>query len=186
MKSVNEIQNEFSDEIDDVASWQAGTYDRLFESIFDELSSMYERLKSKDRPISDSELEWAITTFPLGLISAAESLNLLRTELEVIKFKNAKRRVELMNVFATDPAVSKFSASMKSEMVASEMTEYLLLQSAYSLLITRIENKISLSKEFIMGAKKVWDSRRSAEKSIPINPTAPDTEAELPDYIIGG
>ena len=49
------------------------------------------------------------------------------------------------------------------------MFEERVLELAYSCLLDRIQREVSYSKELIMGAKKVWDSRRKADTSNPVS-----------------
>lgn len=182
MRDLSTICAEYSQDIDSVRDWHEAKYRVLFGSIFDDVIRMQSRLASKERPITDEELEWTLTTFPLNLIQAAESLNQLRLELEVVKLNNATKKTELSKKYHADVEYSKWTAAMKSEAIAAEMAEYYTLQSAYTSIITRVENQLLYSREFIMGAKKVWDSRRHAEVPVPtVDTSAP--EDSLPDYI---
>lgn len=181
MRDLSTICEEYSQDIESVQNWHDQKYHELFGSTFDDLAQMQSRLASKERPITDEELEWTLTTFPLNLIRAAESLNQLRLELEVVKLNNAAKKTELSKKYHTDIEYSKWTAAMKSEAIAAEMAEYYTLQSAYTSIITRVENQLLYSREFIMGAKKVWDSRRHSEAPIPTADTS--DSASLPDYI---
>ena len=181
MRSLYEISGKFASDIDEVNEWMSERYDALFGDTFGELLDMQSRLESKERPITDEELEWTLTTLPLNLITVAETLNQLRLEFEVIKLKNQKSKTSLTKSYIDDPSLSKYSATMRNEMVSAELIEYQILQNAYSSLITRVENQLLYSREFIMGAKKVWDSRRHAEAPMP---TADTTQEDIiPDYI---
>lgn len=158
-------------------------YNDMFKASFDEVRDLYKRMKSEVRPITDDELEYILTTFPLELINVAENLNKIRLDREVIKLRNAERVEQLRNRFTGDTI--KFEGWTKSEKqtwvnhaITTEMLEYEILFTAYNSVVTRVENEQSFARELIMGAKKIWDSRRSSENVNPVSPTA----AALPEY----
>ena len=122
--------------------------------------------------------------FPLELFTAAEKLNALRLNCEVVKLKN-KQTLEKLRKDVTDAATQEGlnktqTAERVAHAISEKMVEYEVLYTAYSSVITRVENEQTFSKELIMGAKKVWDSRRSAENSNPVKEVIPD----LPEYDI--
>lgn len=177
MMNIIEIIDKEYTEIESVKEWVNFKYDELFHDLFAKLREADKHMKSDVRPINDAELEWAITELPIDLFNAAEVLNQLRLDHEVIKLENKKRRRDLSKQLDK----SAINGPAKTEELAAMMTEYEIVSSAYSTLITRVENELTYAKEFIMGCKKVWDSRRRAEQSNPITPTNTG-DCELPDY----
>lgn len=128
-----------------------------FEKCFCNVDMLIGKMESNVTPISDSDLEWILIELPMKLFTASESLNKLKLSLEVVKLKLKEAK--------TDKAA-----------ISEDVTEYQILKIVHETLISRVENQITLSKELIMGAKKVWDSRRITEKSNPVK------EVDLPDY----
>lgn len=127
-----------------------------FEQCFCNVDVLIGKMESNVTPISDSDLEWILIELPMKLFAASESLNKLRLSLEVLKLKIKE---------------TKLNKDSSNE------NEYQVLKIVHENIISRVENQVTMSKELIMGAKKVWDSRRSAEKSNPIK------EVDLPDYV---
>ena len=70
------------------------------------------------------------------------------------------------------------TADYVNRKINTAMVEYEVLHAAYVSIVTRVENEQTFAKELIMGAKKVWDSRRSADNSNPVGLVVP----ELPEY----
>lgn len=157
-------------------------YEANFSDYFDKVNILYKSLKSKSVPISDGDLEYLITELPLELFTVSENLNALRLEVEVIKLNNRKVKYELENTISEELNSTDFSASYKRDAinrsVSYSMVEYEKILAIYQSVVSRVENELSFSRELIMGAKKVWDSRRSAEKSNPIG----EPDVYLPDY----
>lgn len=136
-------------------------YGKYFARYFKKEAEMYERFKDAEVPINDLELSWIITALPLELFSVSNALAQFRQHNELVKLK-IKQRKGSDNADGLDE-------------------EYKLMSIIYAAVINRVEQEISFSKELIMGAKKVWDARRSSEQS-PIGAT---TLPDLPDYSIG-
>ena len=155
------IQSEYQDDMSHMQAWCDMIYQQQFASYFSTMRDLYDKLKFST--ISDSELEWAITSFPLELFKVSEALNSVRLNHEMVKLKNKEKRSKVAD---------------KSDMLEND-----ILLAAYSSIITRVENEISFSREFIMGAKKVWDARRRAEASNPIGEVVPQTQIDLPNYM---
>lgn len=139
-------------------------YNRYFAAYFRELNESFLRFRDADTPINDKELEWIITALPLKLFSVSNSLAQFKQHNEIVKLKIKQRS---KNKDADPDGLDE---------------EYKLMTIIYSSVITRVEQEISFAKELIMGAKKVWDARRSSEDS-PIGSTV--TQPDLPDYKLG-
>lgn len=132
-------------------------YSKYFSSFFKKEVEMYERFKNSDIPITDSELEWIITSLPLELMSASDALSQFKQHHEIIKLTIKQRK-----------------NNSKTEAIDEE---YKLMSIVYNCVIDKVEHELSFSKELIMGAKKVWDSRKRTEQVNPINEAS-----SLPDY----
>ena len=173
------INTHYQSDITSMESWCNEMYDRKFKQAFNGVHEMFARMQSTLKPIADSELEWILTMLPMELFSVSEELNKMRLETEVIKLKNKTMKSEFMK--QEDP---KLSATVRNENVASKMVECEIVLSAYNSVITRVENEISFSKELIMGAKKIWDSRRRGESSNPVKEVKPLPEYKMPEYYV--
>ena len=139
-------------------------YDKYFAPYFKKVADIHNRFQDTDTLISDKELEWIITSLPLELFSVANALAQFKQHNEIVKL-----------------TVKQRSKTKKDDPDGMD-EEYKLMAIIYSAVISRVEQEISFSKELIMGAKKVWDARRSGEQ-VPIGPTI--VEPDLPDYTIG-
>ena len=169
LKKVNESMK---DDIDAVTSWCSDIYNSKFSAFFHDASELFSRLKSKDRPITDEELSWILIQLPIQLFSVSEALNSFKISHEVVKLKNKQRERDLVVT-----SIEK-SAAKKLESATEQLVENKLLSTAYSTVIDRVSSEISFCRELIMGAKKIWDSRRAADKSNPIT----EVDPMLPDY----
>ena len=151
----------------DVISWCDEIYTATFSEYFDTERKLYKRLKDSARPITDSELENILTTLPLQLFAASEALSQLKIRSEVVK-------LDIKDKLYQQEKVSPGSTvTARKEDAAYSVLADQLLQVAYTNIIDRVEKEISYSREVIMAAKKIWDSRRNTEQ------VAPTT---LPDY----
>ncbi len=173
MIDINKANKSSKEDIDAVSNWCEQVYQSNFGSHFSESCSLFERLKSKEHPITDNELSWILITLPINLFHASETLNRMKLNYEVVKLKYKQRELEIVN------ESSAKTMTQKRDEAAIQMIDDKLLMLAYESLISRVESKISLSRELIMGAKKIWDGRRKTDNVIPVGET--DT-SELPDY----
>lgn len=135
-------------------------YMSYFKKYFGHVDGMYEKFQDTDVPITDKELEWIITSLPLDLFAASNALAQFKSHNEIVKLTIKSR---------------------KGDSPEGIDAEYKLMSIIYSSVISLVELKISFSKELIMGAKKVWDARRTSEIA-PINETSTLKIPELPDY----
>lgn len=165
---------ELSEDIDAVIAWCEGVYADTFSIYFEDVTSLFERMQSNKHPITDEELENILTNVTLKMFAVSEALSKLKIGQEVIKLKTRQKEVE----FATKISTAA-TASLRQAEAADFVAEDKLLISAYSKIISRVEEEISFSRELIMSAKKIWDRRRSAESS---NPVGTGVSGELPDY----
>lgn len=167
---------EYGEDVDAVKSWVDNLYNTRFSSEFSCVSELYHAMQSKSRTISDAELEEILTDLPLRLFKVSESLNDLRLEYEVMKLKYKQKRLEQSKSLADKKGLT---ATLRNELIDSALVEDNILLSAISSVISRVQDSISLSRELIMGAKKVWDSRRRAESANPVSEVISDN---IPPY----
>lgn len=161
-------------------------YQSNFSNNFEKVKELHTRMQSDYHPITDEELEYILTVLPLNLFAVSESLNKLRLKLEVTKLTNTRKEIEFRNHSRdTLTPVNAGNKTLLSQLVAEEttqnMTEYKIYETCYASVISRVEGELVYSRELIMGAKKVWDSRRSSEASNPVGPVVPETP-KLPLY----
>lgn len=151
--AINALKDDFK-AADDVVG---EIYTNYFSKYFAKEAEMYERFQDANNSITDKELEWIITSLPLELMAASDALAQFKQHNEIIKLTIKQRK------------------NLEQEDIDNE---YKLMSIVYNCVINKVEGKLSFSKELIMGAKKVWDSRRKTEQP-PINEAN-----ELPDYPI--
>lgn len=154
---ISDLEQELSEDFDTMEQWCKETYDRDFAKYFKIQDNLCKNVEKGMTPLSDAELEAILLEIPLQLVEVSEKLNSLRVKQSMSKMHLKKAKAE------------------KSD----NATELELLVSMYDSVIDMVEKKISFSKEFIMGVKKIWDGRRRAEQS---NPVAPIDGENLPDY----
>ena len=178
MGSVYDVVNEYSEDIAAIQEFCDSIYNENFAPNFAKVRELYDRMKSNVHPITDEELEYILTTFPLELFVISERLNKIRLNCEVIKLKN-KQKIESIKKEASEEASRQgLNKTQTNEYVSSAvnrtMVEYEVLFSAYGSVISRVENEQTFSKELIMGAKKIWDSRRTTDLSNPVGMVVPE------------
>jgi len=171
--NLDNVYAELQPDMDSVASWCDTLYQEQAAAYFKEVRILHTRLESKIQPITDDELTWVLVDLPIQLFKAAEVVNRLRLEFEVIKLKCKNKKTTLAK------ASTASTATARNDVVAVQMLGDDILLVAYNAVICRIESEMSWSKELIMGAKKIWDSRRRSEQSNPISEVVP---TYLPNY----
>lgn len=169
MIDLKSVESLLQEDIDAATEWCEEKYNELFSDHFKRQRELYSRLESKTHPITDEELEDIMTTLPLELFTAAEKLSKLKTAQEVIKMRNKRDLAE-----KKEASLGK-TQTAKAEDAQLQMLEHQLMDTLYSSVIDRVDKESSFTRELIMGAKKVWDRRRQAEGSNPINPVNTDT-----------
>jgi hypothetical protein len=162
--------NLYEEEITGMIDWIQHEYDKRFSEYFKDVRSMFKRMQSESRPITDDELSWILVELPMILFDVSEKLNELKVATEVAKLKCKEREAELMA-----KSEAKTIAEKKAD-VELQMVEPRALHSVYHTIVNRVERELEFSRELIMGAKKIWDGRRKTEQ---INPIAVNN---LPDY----
>ena len=167
--------NSMKSEVDDVNTWAEEEYSKYFASYFKGEKELYERMKSNSDPITDQELEWVLTDLPLELFSVTEQLSKMKIAQEVIKISIKEKERKYISY-----AVEGSMTQKKEEAQALTMEDKLLVD-IYDAIMDRVTKQMSFSKELIMSAKKIWDSRRS--DGIPLPEVSLDKEVEvLPNY----
>lgn len=163
-------------------------YYTMFQTYFEPIQDFYSAMKSRHK-VSDGELEAILIEVPLDMFKASESLNDLRLKYETTRLAVNKKlleekrrsREDLRDSIEQMSEHSEFYNKTELKEIAAESVQLSMIDddvllNVYKSLITRVENELSFARELIMGAKKVWDSRRSAEKSNPVS------ETDLPPY----
>lgn len=170
----------YEEYIDDISGWVDSQYEKHFKKCFDSINQIHESMNSQSRTISDTELEWTLTDLPMLLFSISEDINKVRLEREVIKLRKKTVEAELTKKAEQMVSEKLMSKTCVKSYVDTELAEHDILLAAYDCLITRVESEISISRELIMGCKKIWDSRRRTENVNPVNPVVPSKE--VPNY----
>ena len=172
------FEKNYQEDLMGMQEWVDQMYTQSCGKCFDGVRKTFTRMEKTSTPITDSELEWVLTSLPMELFSISEKLNQLRLQSEFVKLKNRrdKRQADEISraIQKHEDVSSRIQNPEYDEIGAS------LVSEALSSVIRRIENEISFSKELIMGAKKIWDSRRRAEGSNPVGEVVPGED--LPDY----
>ena len=169
-----DIQNIYSRHAEDVEAlqtWCTQMYDTKFAKYFIIQENLYKRMNSSTTPITDAELESILMDIPLQLISVSEQLNSVKLEQELLKLKI--KQAEMNCKEARDKVLL---SSIKNIILEDK-----LLCSAYDCIISRVDRQISFSRELIMSAKKIWDSRRATIATNPVQ-SKNYTLDNLPDY----
>lgn len=159
----SEIINKATDGLTEFDDWCKKVYADNFEEHFSGIRELYKSLHNLEGKIPDEALATILIDVPLDLFAAAEALNRLKTHQEVVKLN------------------AKLTTNSKDEKAATE-----LVAKAYGSVISRAESEMSFSRELIMGAKKIWDSRRRSEETMPVTETdgRPKKKTNLPKYYI--
>lgn len=169
-----EKANEFIEDIDAVNNWAEEVYQKHFQSHFTEQQELYKRVKSSSNPITDTELEQILTDLPLELFTVSESLSKFKTTIEVMKLKMKEKQADMMK-----SSSEKTITGRQQEAELATIEESLVI-TVYKGIVSRVQNEMDFSRELIMSAKKIYDSRRQSESSMPVSPI--EEKEVLPDY----
>lgn len=175
MTNLTDIQSQYDADLDATEQWCNEIYESQFSRFFSTQRKLFDRMKSKSRPITDTELEWILTEVPMNLFDASEVLNTFQMKEEVIKLQLKHKEVELMK------QSKESSQDRKREAVSDELLGDKVLLLAYNNVISRVEKEMSYSRELIMSAKKIYDRRKETEQSNPVSEVS--TKDDLPDYM---
>ena len=167
MSDISKALESLKEDFESADTFVDQIYDKYFAGYFKRLNETFLRFRDAETPVTDTELEWILTSLPLELFSVSNALAQFKQHNEIVKLKIKQR-----------------SKTKSKDMEASSEgldEEYKLMSIIYASVITRVESEISFSKELIMGAKKVWDARRNGEKP-PVGEVVPEEKPEIPDY----
>lgn len=163
---LSKVQECFFKEAGDTAQWCEDEYQKLFASYFEQIPGLYETVVSNNGKLSDGDLETILCSAPLQLISVSEQLSQYKLNNECLKLQI--KRMEAESV------ISETSGTMseKRDKASLAVMDYKLLSQAYSAVISRVENQINFTRELVMSAKKIWDSRSRTREAagISVNP----------------
>ena len=148
--------------------WIDTQYAERFSVHFSQVDTLYEKMHNVYTSITDSELEWILTTLPLELYSVSEKLNALNLDINIIKIE-IKKKMRSVEQNSKESTVAK----RKQEASDSVLLDESVLK-AYESLVSLVESQISFCRELIMGSKKIWDARRRAESANPVGAVVPD------------
>ena len=155
--------------------WSEEIYQSTFSKYFRNQRELYDRFQCTNSPITDSELEMILTTIPLDLFTVAEKLSEFKVSQEVTKLR--VKQIEKDEELFSD----KSSETKRKEEASFNTLEHKLIITVQNAIVDRVEREMSFSRELIMGAKKIWDSRRTAEDSLPIRAVSSDvSDPDLP------
>lgn len=163
--TLDRTQSELFDVVGDVRQWCEDQYNSLFAKYFEGVPKLYSDVTTQERKLSDSEVEWVLTSVPLQLIAVSEELSQYKLNAECLKLYIKKKESE----FVSESLEKTITA--KREEASLKVMDYQLLLKAYSSVISRVENEVNFARELVMSAKKIWDSRKKVYEANPIAPT---------------
>ena len=166
MNIDNSLWSKYLDTVQDVSDICEKIYKNNFDQFSKTNQSLYAKLYNRTTPISTEDLEHIIIDLPLCLIDVSEQVSKLQVSLDSIKLRLKKPTTDVDD-------------GVKINTIDDEI-EYKLLSAVLSSVIERVNREISFSRELIMGAKKLWDSRKASESVSPIEPVS--QPVKLPDY----
>lgn len=186
MRDLNEILTKYDEDITGIDEWCENLYKSKFSTYFEDIQNLYTKMNKQGDKFTDADLEKVLTDVPLSLFSLSEALNSLRTAREIAKLRvrqdKSELKRELLAEFQANKDTCGYTKSDIPGMVSDKFLEDDIVDVAFTGVITRVENEISFTKEFIMGVKKIWDRRKSTEDVNPIGAVVPEYET-LPDYV---
>lgn len=185
IESISKALEEYQPEFDAVENYSNMIYEEKFKHNFEILRRLRERLGSTSSPITDYELEQILTEIPLELFAASESLNTIRVNKAVLKLKSKERKIMLEDKMLRAAEAEGWTKTEVAKMVSLNTIPDDILGIVLTALIERVESEISIAKELIMGAKKIWDGRKSTSNPVSEVVTGEDTTS-LPDYELDG
>lgn len=176
MVDRDKFTDKYSSEIDSVSDWSDEIVNACMGDTLTEIFSIQDRMNSSHE-ITMNELTWVLFDLPIQLIHISEALSKIQLSLETIKLTKSHNETEFANDIKRQSNNSKISATELKQIVASEFYGDNIGIVVYESSISQIERYISLSKELIMGAKKIWQRRVDTEEVNPVMPVE-----ELPEY----
>lgn len=168
----DEFLSQYKDAINSTSEWSNELVSNCMGNTLDEIFNIHKRLQSTHE-ITMSELEWILSDLPIQLIYIAENLSKLQLSLETVKIVKSKNEMQSSN----ELKARGIKAAEIKEIVQEQFIDDKIGIVVYESAISQIEKYISLSKELIMGAKKIWQRRISTEEVNPVSPVK-----DLPSY----
>jgi hypothetical protein len=153
----------YQEEITSMLDWIQHEYEVRFADYFKDVRSLFKRVQSEVRPITDEELSQILINLPMTLFDVSEKLNEVKVAHEVVKLKVKQQKAEYIKNSTAKTATAK---EAEAELA---VTESKIMQAVYHTIINRVENELTFAKELIMSAKKIWDGRRKTEQSNPVS-----------------
>lgn len=176
MEDFKHVIENNKETLDTVQVWCSELYNSKFSNFFEYPRKLSERLNSNVRSITDQELEEILSSLPLKLFDASETLSQCKLNVEVLKLKVKDKSREVAK-----------SSSEKTDSKRNEEGEIAvlgdkLLIACYSSVVDRVERELTYCRELIMSAKKIWDARRRTEDINPVTPQDYSKSQSIPDY----
>ena len=170
---LQDVYKTYEEDADAVVDFCNELYDINFADYFKTSRELFNRLDSREKPITDDELSWIVVDLPRKLFDVAEVLNTFTVRLTAIKLKVKEKRSQLIK------AATEKSVTAKQDAAVIQTIDDELLINAYESIIERVGRELSYSRELIMGAKKIWDRRSKSEGMNPIGEVDPQN---MPAY----
>lgn len=164
---IESTMKEHENNLSDIRLWVEEKYQYEFEELFRVPLSLIDKVDKGT--ITDEELQSILIDLPLDLFQVSERSNNYKLFKEVIKLGMKERKLDMSYSKKDSEAYMKDSYKVIEDEAA---------MLGVDSLITRVDKQVSMCKELIMGAKKIWDARRATENVCPVNPP----EDELPEY----
>lgn len=174
-ESLDKTQDKLFNAVGDVNAWCESEYESKFSEYFNGIPELYAKVQASQAKLTDEELEWILTSAPLQLISVSEELSKYKLNSECLKLYTKKIECDVAD------ASSKRTVTEKKDEAAKATLDYKMLNSAYGVVIDRVENQINFTRELIMSAKKIWDSRVKTYNANPVSEL--DGEEPLKTYV---
>lgn len=169
MGKLNVVQQDLFEVVGDVRSWCKDQYDTVFAKYFEGVPELYAGVTEQSRKMTDSEIEWILTSLPLQLISVSEELSQYKLNIECLKLYIKQQEAKYVSESEAK------TVSQKKDEAAIKVMDYQLLLKAYSSVASRVDNEINFARELVMSAKKIWDSRKKVYTANPVSPTDLDS-----------
>lgn len=171
---LSKLEESYKDDLKSIDNWCEELYDKEFSKYFKDVRKLKNSMENGR--MSDNDLEIALTSIPLDLFEVHEKINHITAYIKFIEFNIKQKRHDAIKLS------SATSKTAKQEDAEFETLEDELLKKCYLTVIERVESEVSYTREFIMGAKKVWSARREQEETEKSVEPTPNKDLELPEY----
>lgn len=167
MRPIKSIIESNREDIKTAREFCDDLYDKQFAPYFKDTHDLFVRFQTDSKPITNDELSSILTICPLNMINVSSNLSDLRRQMELFKLKNK----DIKNNLSGNESLQDLDDS-------SLIIENSLMICLFDSVIKRVEGEISYTRELIMSAKKLWDSRMKENEPSPIS----EVDDKLPDY----